>query len=45
MNSHSSFDVYANFAVVFVNMLRGADNRTLEIEPSLSDITNELKKN
>ena len=44
MNSHSSFDVYANFAVVFVNMLRGADNRTLEIEPSLSDITNELEE-
>ena len=44
MNSHSSFDVYANFAVVFVNMLRGADNRTLEIEPSLFDITNELEE-
>ena len=44
MNSHSSFDVYANFAVVFVNMLRGADNRTLEVEPSLSDITNELEE-
>ena len=44
MNSHSSFDVYATLAAVFVNMLRGADNRTLEIEPSLSDITSELEE-
>ena len=43
VNVSSSFDVYANFAILFVKMLRGVDNRSLRKEPSLADIISQLE--
>ena len=43
VNVNSSFDIYANFAILFVKMLRGADNRSLRKEPSLTDIMSQLE--
>ena len=43
VNVSSSFDVYANFAILFVKMLRGVDNRSLRKEPSLADIMSQLE--